>query len=397
VLAIGPFRRLWIAQLVSVFGDFLAVFAVFAMATFQLHATPAQITFILAAYLFPLAVISPPAGVLVDRIDLKRTMIVSDVLRAALAVLLLFAREMWQIYLIFFCLGILSSFFFPAQSVMLRRMVPVHGLLTANSLMSQTMQVTQMVTPALAGVLVARIGPNLCFGFDIASFLFSAAMVYAIPVSGAHPAEAKGVASLLQDLTSGLRFIFTHRVVSFVMISMTAGMFAMRCFGALIAVFVRDVLHSGASLFGILSSFIGVGMICGTQVLYRAGAGRPKSRLVSTGLLAAGVSILLMSILPTVAASFAGMLGVGMGMAAVLIPSQTLLQQVTPPHMLGRVSSSLMSSLAMAQVVSMVISGSVAESIGIRNLYLASGVALVAIAAAGLRRMVSEPAETLTG
>jgi hypothetical protein len=67
----------------------------------------------------------------------------------------------------------------------------------------------------------------------------------------------------------GFRFIFTHSVISFVMIAMSTGMFAVRCFGTLLSVYVRDVLQSNAALFGTLNSLIGFGMIAGTQSVRR--------------------------------------------------------------------------------------------------------------------------------
>jgi MFS family permease len=391
-LSIPSFRRLWIAQAVSVFGDFLAVFAVFAVATFRLHATAPQITFILVMYLLPLGVISPLAGVLVDRWNLKRTMISSDLLRAAIASLLLFATHLWQIYAIFFALAAVSAFFVPAQSVLLRTMVPSHGLMAANALMSQAMQVTQIISPAIAGALVASVGPNACFWFDVASFLFSACMVWAIDISGEHAVEGRTVDSFVTDMTAGMRFIFTHRAVSFVMVSMTVGLFAVRCFGALLAVWVRDVLAAGPASFGVLNSFVGVGMICATQFVHRFGAKRSKPSLVVFGLTAAGAFILLVACGPTLISTALGMFGMGLGIAFVFIPAQTLLQQVTPREMLGRVSSSMMSSFALTQTVALLLSGSVAQAVGIRPLYFASALMLAAIAGYGWRRLAVEEA-----
>ena len=338
-LSIAPFRRLWTAQFVSVFGDFsLAIFAVFAVATFQLHATAPQITLILVSYMLPLGLVSPFAGVMVDRWDLKWTMVTSDLLRASIAAGLLFAREMWHIYAIFFALAAVSSFFVPAQSVMLRRIVPAHGLMTANALMAQAMQVTMILSPALAGSLVAWTGPRFCFWLDIASFLVSASMVAAVGVSGAHPVEGASLGSIREDLTGGLKFIFTHPPVSFVMVAMIAGMFAVRSFGALLAVWVRDVLAAGPASFGLLNSCVGVGMICASQSVHRFGANRSKDRLVIFGLASAGAFVLLTAALPGMVTTALGMFGMGFGMAFVFIPSQTLLQQVTPAGMLGRVS-----------------------------------------------------------
>src|SRR5579864_4180732 len=90
VLRDRSIRRLCLAQLVSIFGDFLAIFAVFSLVTFQLHGTATQVSMILVAYLLPLAFVSPLAGVFVDRWNVKWTMITSDVVRGFLVLALLF-------------------------------------------------------------------------------------------------------------------------------------------------------------------------------------------------------------------------------------------------------------------------------------------------------------------
>src|SRR6516162_11773484 len=81
VLQTPAVKRLWIAQIISIFGDFLAIFAIFSVVTFQMHGTPTQVSMILAAYLAPLAVISPLAGVYVDKWNVKWTMVASDLIR----------------------------------------------------------------------------------------------------------------------------------------------------------------------------------------------------------------------------------------------------------------------------------------------------------------------------
>ena len=88
ILQHRPFRTLWLAQFVSIFGDFLALFGVISLITFRLHGTALQVTAVTIAYVLPLAVISPVAGVFVDHWNVKRVMIASDMIRAILIVLL---------------------------------------------------------------------------------------------------------------------------------------------------------------------------------------------------------------------------------------------------------------------------------------------------------------------
>src|ERR1035438_638264 len=93
VLKIRSVRLLWLAQLVSIFGDFLAIFAVFSLVTFQLHGTPTQVSMILVAYMLPLAIVSPLAGVYVDKWNVKWTMIASDLVRGVLVLVLVLDRK----------------------------------------------------------------------------------------------------------------------------------------------------------------------------------------------------------------------------------------------------------------------------------------------------------------
>ena len=123
VLQLRPVRRLWLAQVVSVFGDFLAIFAVLSYVSFNLNATAAEVTGISVAFMIPFALIGPVAGVFVDRWNVKRTMIASDLIRAALALGLVFTATLGQVYAILFLLSTVSAFFMPAQTVTLRTIV----------------------------------------------------------------------------------------------------------------------------------------------------------------------------------------------------------------------------------------------------------------------------------
>jgi len=383
VLKIHSVRRLWLAQLVSIFGDFLAIFAVFSLVTFQLHGTATQVSMILVAYLLPLAVVSPLAGVFVDKWNVKWTMIASDLLRGVLVLALLFVRDLRAIYAIFFALSTVSSFFVPAQSVAVRAITPAAGLMAVNGLMSQAVQGSQIVSPSVAGLLVQWFGVNACFLFDSFSFLFSAAMVMSVAIHRAPTAAAAAASSVLSSMRQGFRFIFTHAAISFVILSMTAGMFAVRCFGALLSVYVRDVLLAKVALFGVLNSLIGIGMIAGTQSLHRFAAKIPQQFLVIYGLAGMGAAVFVTALFGRVAATAIGMLGLGFGAAFIMVPSQTLLQRETPHELLGRVMSSLMSLLAISQVLAMFVAGPVAQHSGIRNLYFGSAAMLGAIGIGG--------------
>src|SRR3954469_8475516 len=182
VLKTPAVKRLWIAQIVSVFGDFLAIFAIFSVVTFQLHGTPTQVAMVLVSFLTPLAIISPLAGVFVDKWNLKATMIASDLIRAAMILVLVFVRDLNVIYATLFAMATVSAFFVPAQSVAVRTLAPPGGLMTVNALMTQAMQFAQIITPSISGLLVDLVGANTCFILDTASFLVSAGLVASLTI-----------------------------------------------------------------------------------------------------------------------------------------------------------------------------------------------------------------------
>jgi len=386
VLRISAVKRLFFAQIVSVFGDFLALFAVIAHVTFNLHGTPTQIAMIMVSFLLPLAFFSPVAGVFVDKWNVKATMVTSDVVRGLLILSLVFVHSLNAIYVIFFVLAMVSAFFMPAQSVAVRTIAPAAGLLAVNALMSQAFQGSQIIAPSLSGTLVQLVGANACYLFDTASFFFSAGMLMTIPIHR-DIAPHTEAASVFRSMRTGYHFMFTHATISFVVISMATGMFAVRGFGALLSVYVRDLLGSTSAAFGVLNTLIGVGMIVGTQSITRFGKHIPKQNLVVYGLSLMGLAVLLTAAFTTMPTTAAGMLVMGFGAAFIMITSQTLLQQETPKEMLGRVSSSLMSLMAFSQVIAMFLAGPVAERIGIRNLYFGSAAMLLGIGLLGRARI----------
>jgi len=381
------------AQVVSVFGDFLAIFAVLSYVSFTLKATAAQVTFITVSFMVPFALVGPVAGVFVDRWNVKRTMIASDLIRAVLAIGLVFASSLGEVYGILFLLSAVSAFFVPAQSVTMRSVVPPEGLLSANALIQQAFQVMRIIGPALAGAMVGWFGASSCYYLDSVSFLFSASMIATLTINrepakvepGAHPLK-----SVLSDLMAGIKFIFTHPTISFVIAAMAAGMFAISCFGPLIAVYVRDDLTAGSIAFGVINAMIGVGMIVGSLSLNRFARKASKTHLALVGLMTMGGFVAVLAAFKNLGAAGISMFGVGVGVIFVVVAAQTLMQGQTPMQLIGRVSSSFMAVLSISQLVGLVVSGSLAKPIGIRNLFFMSAVLLALMSVFGYFRLPSQ-------
>jgi MFS family permease len=329
---------------------------------------------VIIAFALPLALAGPPAGVFVDRWNVKKVMIASDLIRALLILMLVVVTDIREICVIFALLSFVSSFFGPAQAVTLRTLVPAEGLLAANALMTQAFYTVRILSPALAGALVAWLSEKSTFYLDCASFFFSACMIASLTIVRPQQAQQRGknLKALTADLVEGNKFIFTHSGLAFVFLAMSVAMFVLSSFSPLISIYIRDSLHAGSFLFGMISSMVGVGLIAGTQLVTRLARKRKGPSVVLSGLALLGVGAALLGAFRNIPMAAASTFTIGMAIAFVWIPAQTMSQQETPPAMVGRVSSTFMSLISMSQVLGLILSGYLAQIVGIRSLFMVS-------------------------
>lgn len=398
VLGITMMRRLWIAQIISIFGDFLVLFAVIAVLTFKLHATASQVTGVQVAYLLPIAILGVIAGVFVDRWPLKPTMISSDAVRAGLVLLLVEATRLWHFYGVLAAISVVSSFFAPAQGVAIRTAVPLHGLRAANALMQQVMFGMRILGPAVAAFLVASFGPISCYLADSASFAISALLICSVafahhskpaPRPVATRAEPSALGRIWLDMKEGIDFIAHHASLLFVILALASGMFVIGCFGPLIAIYVRDILQGSTRIFGIASALIGVGMLIGINALTSLAKQVKNSVLVYSGLAGIAIGLALMVGATYVWSTLLGNFVIGMAVAGIVIPAQTMIQHETPHALMGRVGSTVMSLVFTAQVSGLVLSGFLAAAIGVRGVFAVCAILLALLIAVG--RLWMEP------
>src|SRR6201996_8531367 len=389
VLRFPVLRRLWYAQVISVFGDFLALYAVIGILTFKLHATAQQVTGVQIAYMLPIAVLGILAGVFVDRWPLKPTMVSSDSLRAGLVLLLIFAQRPWHFYAILAAISVISSFFSPAQGVAIRSAVPLHGLRSANALMQQVMFGMRIIGPALAGLMVSYLGARSCYAFDSASFVGSALLIASVTFLAPGPkatptpdaAGNSAIGKVWLDMKQGINFIMHHAALLFVILAMAAGMFVLGCFGPLIAIYVRDSLHASTKSFAIASAMIGLGMLIGINGLNTFGKKLKDTVLVYSGLCGIAVGLVILTALPHLWSTILGNLIIGFSVAGIIVPSQTLFQKATPPELMGRVGSTF-------------ISGILTHYIGVRRVFALCAAMLVVLMAVGKIWMEPKPVAT---
>jgi len=405
VMRIVPLRRLWYAQVVSVFGDFLALYAVMTIVTYKLHATPQQVTGIQIAYLAPIAVLGVVSGVFADRWPVKATLVTSDLTRALLCLQLLFVHSVAGFYFVLASISVISSFFSPAQGIALRSAVPFHGLRSATALMQQVMFIMRIIGGPIAVLIVTVLGVRVCYIGDSISFVCSGSLIASIALTiparsviakqnageAALPTELSGIRRILSDMREGAAFIIHHAALFFVITALAAGMFALGCFAPMIAVYVRDNLHASQKIFGVTSAMIGIGLLGGINVLTAAAKKVKHTSLVYFGLGGMAVGTLILAAIPKLATTIPALILIGFAAGGIIVPSQTMIQEETPPAMLGRVGSTVMSFVFSAQIAGLLLSGVLADHTSVRGVFLLSGILLAALMLAGKLWMEPKP------
>jgi MFS transporter, DHA3 family, macrolide efflux protein len=402
VLRIVPMRRLWYAQVVSVFGDFLALYAVMTIVTYKLHATPQQVTGIQIAYLAPIAVLGVISGVFADRWPVKVTLVSSDLTRAALCLLLLLVHSVTGFYFVLASISIVSSFFAPAQGIALRSLVPFHGLRSANALMQQVMFIMRIIGGPIAVTIVTIIGVKVCYIGDSITFVASASLIGSLALSiprkpapqqasAVVPSQPTGIRRIVADMREGASFIIHHAALLFVITAFAAGMFALGCFAPMIAVYVRDNLHAPQKIFGVTSAMIGIGLLVGMNVLTAVAKKVKHTSLVYFGLGGMAVGTFILAAIPHLITTIPALILIGFAAGGIIIPSQTLIQEETPQAMLGRVGSTVMSFVFSAQIAGLLLSGVLAEHTSVRGVFLLSGILLAVLMLAG--KLWMEPSQ----
>lgn len=384
LLANADFRRLWIAQLISFFGDSLTTMGLLFLVQ-RTHGDAASVAGILIANTLPFLVVGLLAGVWVDRWNRKKVMVWTDVIRAGLVLLVpvLGADQLWPLYALIFVHASVGTFFAPARMAMIPRVVPAEGLAQANGLGESTRPIAMVAGTATAGLLVGLFdGFVAVFVIDALTFVASAVLVLRLTTSGAsdHEPSTGGAKAVLSELLAGFATIRSSRFLVGIVLGGAVAMFGLGAVNAVMVPFVVGELGLAETWFGVIEAAQTVGMVAaGMSVGWLAGrVGLP--RMVVGGLGAVGALVALIALVDGLAGMAAVLFAMGLAVAPLMAAISTLLQTETPPEKLGRVASSLNAVVTGAGVGSMAVAASLAAVIGIRGVFLAAG-ALAVVAA----------------
>lgn len=376
------FTKVYSAQLISYMGDWFASVALLSL-VLEKTGSATLAGAVIAAQTLPFALISPFAGVIVDRFDRKTVMISADVVRALLALGLIAAQTRETIWIAFVCemfLSGFSAFFEPASSAAVPNLVAKEDLARANVVMGAAWGTMLVVGAALGGLVDAVFGHTAAFVGDAASFAISGAIL--LRVRGRfHEKDPQrdGSITIVEDVRETVRFARKERRVLALLV-VKAGFGLSAGVIGLISVFAYKVFDGGSATIGLLMSARGAGALTG-PFLFRRWA-RDRDDRLFLGLTIAGVvfgcGYLLFAVAPTSWIAAVGALIAHIGGGSTWTLSTYGLMRFTPDEIRGRVFSFDYGLVTLTIAGSVFFAGLAAASVDPR--VVAAGIASVAIA-----------------
>jgi len=289
----------------------------------------------------PIFLFSLIGGVVADRIERRRILLVSQYVQMASAALLTILVASGHIHVAYIlCLSVVSglaqAFGGPAYQALIPTLVKREDMPNAIALNSIQFNMAVTIGPALAGLTLARLGEKWCFGLNALSFV---APIISLLVISTRFLPETTTESILSSLKHGIKFVRKQNSMEALIVlafCMTALSMPMRTY---IPVFVKDIFHRGPETFGNLLSLMGLGSIAGSLIVAWSGNIRNKGRVALIMIISLGIGIVGFSLSRSLPLSYAMMALVGASMMAVFATVNSLVQLITTNEMRGRVMS----------------------------------------------------------
>lgn len=383
ILRSPAYRPLWLGQVVSNFGDTLHYVALVVL-LFHLTGSGAALAALSLAQIVAGLVLGPFAGVLVDRLDRRVVMVVTDLVRAALAAGLAFTANAPLAFALAVALTAAGVPFRPALQSLLPALIDDDDLLAANSVGWSTEQGTQIVAAALAGALLLAWGTRPAFLVNAASFAFSAFMLTRLPRQGQSQQVAgrSPAGGFWQEAREGLAYAGRDAFVGPLLLIQGLAALATGGTSALLVVLASRHLALPPAGFSWLLLAIGAGALVGPFLLPRRFGADP--RLVFWPYVWRGLGDILLALLTPFPVALFLLFTYGLGTSTGAVTYNTVLQRRVPDRVRGRVFATLDVVWAAGEIASIGLAGLLVDRAGIVAIYLGGGALLMLAGALGL-------------
>lgn len=371
-------------QVVSEVGDHFNSIAVLSL-TLHLTGSGLAVGAVMVSRVLPAILAAPVAGVLLDRMDRKKIMILSDLVRSAIALLFIVIpiyKQTWLLYLLSGMLTFAAPFFTSGRSAILPRVATGEELHSANALTQTTSWLTLSIGTMLGGISIMQFGYEWAFVANSASFLFSAWAISSLRSPIGHfrpegvPLKIAKRTAWGQDFFESLRYMRQAPLILAIALAGAGWATGGGAAQILFTLFGEVVYKRGAGGIGLIWGFAGIGLVIGGISGHRLGRRlgfAAYKNAVFICFLVHGISYMLFSAMPTIwwALVFIVLSRVAMGINSVL--NKTLLLTHVPDQFRGRVFTTVDMMMNATMMISMSVAGIATGVFPIRTIGVVAG------------------------
>lgn len=387
------FAKLWAAQVVSLLGDWFNTIVISALIVTYTEGTNYQgiaVSGYLIARLIPPLLMRPWAGVLADRFDRKRLLIISDLLRALAVAGLLIATQGKEylplIYLFTILQFLISSIFEPARNAIMPSVLYRDQLVIGNTLSSVTWSAMLAIGAIIGGLVSEFLGIQIALIIDAVTFLISAGIVMTLVVPESPRSEIGQEQRVVQDISQrtfrdGLAYLRKHPATAAV-IFVKAGL-SIGSVDAVLIIYGTQLFaigEQGTTSMAILWTAFGIGSIIGPIITNRFSDGtvRILRRLLIAGFVMVILGWLFWGLAPSLELATLAIILRAMGGSVNWTYSSVIIQQIVPDEYLGRMFSLDFAGFELVQGISAITIGLLIDALGSHNIhYIVIGTGLI--------------------
>jgi len=376
------YRLYFAGQSISLVGTWMQKTAV-SWVIYSLTHSEFMLGLTLFASLFPSFLFSFLGGVVADRYNRYRLLLLTQaasMIQALLLTALVFWGHyvVWEIIALSAVLGFINAFDVPARQSLVYEMVDNKAdLPNALALNSSMVNLSRLIGPGIAGLVLEKFGDTICFGANAFSFIavIGSLLMMRLPKT----ASKKHDKNIFSELKEGFVYISNTPSIKSILIMLAAISLMVLPFSTLIPVYAKDIFKGTASTFGVLDSVIGLGAFSGAIFLASLKPGRNLKKILAVNTLIFGGGLVIFSHMPSypLALLFAAVTGFGM-MSQITI-SNTLIQTTVTPDMRGRVISFYAMAFFGMQPLGGLLVGSVSQWIGTADTVMLEGIVALII------------------
>ena len=367
------FTRLWLAQVISLLGDWFNTIVLAVLVEEYSGGSGLAVSLFLLARFVPPMLVGPWAGVLVDRLDRKRLLIFSDLLRALVVLLLLLAdgpHLLWLVYVLTALQFSLSAVFEPGRNALLPTLLPREGLVLANTLGSVTWSSMLATGAIVGGVVAAQFGTSIALVIDSLTFVVSALMIMSIRTDTRSSVRNRKVTEAEDNrgLREGLRYV-RRSPATLAVLLVKAGI-NLGSVDAVMIIYASQLFNMGddsSTPLSIMYAAYGAGAVGGPLLLNNFNDGRVRvmRRLIRFGYLFMALGMLLMSGAETLALVALALSLRSMGTSVCWTYSSIIIQKSVHDSYLGRMFSLDMTSFQFVGAFGILVTGMLIDLLGV--------------------------------